>query len=143
VEFSTKGLAAGTGAIVAAARVTQPVLYHHFGSKRDLFLAVVVDTYATVPERFEEWIPVGAPFEESVDRLLDCSIAVMRADPTLAAIISTVQFEIRRDPTLADDCVPRCRGSGDSSTIWPVAPHRRSRPIPEPSPARSSRSSPG
>jgi AcrR family transcriptional regulator len=116
VEFSTKGLAAATGAIVSAAGVTQPVLYHHFGSKRELFLAVVDDTYATVLQAFDEWIPADAPFAESVDRLLDCSIAVMRADPSLAAMISTVQFEIRRDPALADDLRPtlsRFRGFFD------------------------------
>lgn len=116
VEFSTKGLAAATGAIVAAAGVTQPVLYHHFGSKRDLFLAVVEDTYASVLRRFDEWIPADAPFAESVDRLLDCSIAVMRADPSLAAMISTVQFEIRRDPALAEELRPtlsRFRGFFD------------------------------
>lgn len=116
VEFSTKGLAAATGAIVAAAGVTQPVLYHHFGNKRDLFLAVVEDTYASVLRRFDEWIPADAPFAESVDRLLDCSIAVMRADPSLAAMISTVQFEIRRDPALAEELRPtlsRFRGFFD------------------------------
>jgi AcrR family transcriptional regulator len=106
VEFSTKGLAAATGAIVSAAGVTQPALYHHFGSKRDLFLAVVDDTYATVLRRFDEQVPPDAPFAESLDRLLDCSISVMRADPSLAAMISTVQFEIRRDPALADDLRP-------------------------------------
>lgn len=106
VEFSTKGLAAATGAIVGAAGVSAPVLYHHFGSKRDLFLAVVEDTYATVMRCFDQWIPADAPFAQSVDRLLDCSISVMRADPSLAAMISTVQFEIRRDPVLADELRP-------------------------------------
>lgn len=116
VEFSTKGLAASTGAIVGAAGVTAPVLYHHFGSKRNLFLAAVEDTYATVLRRFDEWIPVDAPFARSMDRLLDCSISVMRADPSLAAMISTVQFEIRREPALADELRPtlaRFRGFFD------------------------------
>jgi TetR/AcrR family transcriptional regulator len=106
VEFSTKGMSAATGAIVGAAGVTQPALYHHFGSKRDLFLAVVEDTYATVLRRFDEWIPPDAPFARSVDLLLDCSVSVMREDPSLAAMISTVQFEIRRDPALADELRP-------------------------------------
>lgn len=143
LEFSTKGLAASTGAIVRGAGVTQPVLYHHFGSKRDLFLVVVEDTYATVLERFHQWIPDDAPFAQVVDRLLDCSTAVMRADPTLAAMISTVQFEIRRDPTLADDlrpilsrfrsffdglarraapADPRAASSGDPGTTSPADP---------------------
>jgi AcrR family transcriptional regulator len=43
-----------TAAIARVARVTEPVLYRHFASKRDLFLACLEESWARVRELWEE-----------------------------------------------------------------------------------------
>jgi AcrR family transcriptional regulator len=54
-EFASAGYAdAATERIVEAAGVTRGALYHHFGDKRDLFAAVVVELQREITDRIDQ-----------------------------------------------------------------------------------------
>ena len=110
-EFARDGLSgASVEAITAAAGVGPPTLYHHFGNKRGLFVAVVADVYAQVLAHFEAAVD-GTPgsFHEALDAVLRSSVPVMRADAGLSAMIAVAQIEFRRDPDLAEALRPGMR----------------------------------
>ena len=58
--FMAQGFAAvSTRQICAAAGVTQPTMYHHFGSKEHLYLAVVLRWFAWLRQGIEQAIAMG------------------------------------------------------------------------------------
>ncbi len=55
IEFAAGGFAGtSTGPIAQRAGVSQPYLFQLFGTKKELFLAVVRDCFARISRRFEE-----------------------------------------------------------------------------------------
>ena len=73
--FAERGYAATTlDEIAAAAGVTKPVLYRHFESKKELYLALLHRHREDLP-RFLARIPQDRPFEESIEPVLEAWIA--------------------------------------------------------------------
>jgi AcrR family transcriptional regulator len=70
--FATRGLAGtGTRDLARAAGVTEPVLYRHFPSKTDLFLAVLAAAEAAILERLRASVEArgGSPRGRAGDRV--------------------------------------------------------------------------
>lgn len=106
-EFARNGFAAtSVEDLVKMAAVTSPTLYHHFGNKRGLFIATAQDVYGRTLAAFRAAIDSNAPFDRAINALIDESAALMREEPVLAMMISTMQFELRRDPDLARELHP-------------------------------------
>ncbi len=100
--FADMGYAATTNRVVArGAGVTTGALYHYFGSKLDLYLAVYDDVQVTVEARFATAIEHTATFVERLDALLDAAHELNRDDPALARFLGSVRVDARRDPELA------------------------------------------
>ena len=58
--------------VAAAAGVTKPMVYRHFGSKKDLYIALLRRHEADLPTFIESVdVPVGATQRETVDAILD------------------------------------------------------------------------
>jgi AcrR family transcriptional regulator len=72
VEFGMHGIHGTTGAAIAKrADLTQPHLFHLFGSKRNLFLATIDYGFDRAQEAFEAALdaaPDGAPVLDTLDR---------------------------------------------------------------------------
>ncbi|WP_099023044.1 TetR/AcrR family transcriptional regulator [Mycolicibacterium palauense] len=101
-EFGRSGFAAtSVDDLARTAGVTTPTLYHHFGNKTGLFVAVGQDTYQRILGHFAEAAPPGTPFTQAFPALLKQSVDLMHVDRSLAMMTSTLQFELRRDPELA------------------------------------------
>jgi AcrR family transcriptional regulator len=76
-EFAAKGFAAAsTAGIARLAKVTQPLVHHHFKSKRALWLAVADELFAPLHEALRSGLaecaaqPVGARLEHLVRTLV-------------------------------------------------------------------------
>ncbi|NNH71181.1 TetR/AcrR family transcriptional regulator [Nocardia uniformis] len=106
-QFARNGFA-GTGVqdILDSAGVTVPVLYHHFGNKLGLFIAVAEDVYSHFLADLQQAIAPATTFEQAMDAVLDAAQRIHRADPTMAAMTLTVQIEARRDAELAERLRP-------------------------------------
>lgn len=99
--FSAAGFAnASTQTIVQEARVAQTALYHHFGSKLGLFVAVGREVYDTFVDYLDTRSREAVDFDDCLRRLLVAAADLHRQDPTLAPMAITVQLEIRRDPEI-------------------------------------------
>lgn len=109
-EFGRKGYAAtSVEELVTIAEVKSPTLYHHFGSKRGLFVAAARDAYDRTLMNFRAAIKRDASFHETLHSLIDASSVMMRDEPSLQMMICTMQFELRRDPDLGKDLRPALR----------------------------------
>ena len=56
--------------IASASKVTKPILYRHFDSKKALYLALLEKHREDLP-RFFERVPADLPFEERVEAILE------------------------------------------------------------------------
>lgn len=107
-EFGRRGFADVTvGELVELADVTSPVLYHHFGSKLGLFLERAELAYDRTLDSYRGAIEGCTTFAEMAHALLDESTRFMREQPTEAVMICTMQFELRRDPSIGTELRPR------------------------------------
>jgi len=96
--FAREGFAgAGTQEIVAAAAVAPTALYHHFGSKLGLFVAVGSEVYDIVIGHLTAAIASSESFNGRLDELIRASGELHRSDPTLAPMTVTVQLEVARN----------------------------------------------
>ncbi len=79
-EFGEHGFDGVTlDTIAGAANVTKPVLYRHWGSKEELYLALLERHREELPS-FTEDLPAGLPLEQLVERILDGWFAYARAN---------------------------------------------------------------
>ena len=81
--------------------VTAGALYHYFGSKVDLYVAVYDDVRELVYGRFEEAAAGADTFLDKFEAVLDAAHELNRQDPTLAAFVGTLRADLRRTPALA------------------------------------------
>ncbi|MFI6998222.1 TetR/AcrR family transcriptional regulator [Nocardia sp. NPDC050175] len=81
--------------------VTVPVLYHHFGSKHGLFVAVAEDVYGRFLADLRQSVESTTGFEQAINAVLDAAQRIHASDPSLASLTLTVQIEARRDEELA------------------------------------------
>ena len=101
-RFAELGYAATTNKdIAAAADITTGAIYHYFGSKRDLYLAVFEEVERQVFERFEEAAGRGSTFVDRLVLILDEAVAINREDGSIATFFVSVPLDSVRNPELA------------------------------------------
>ncbi len=102
LAFALKGYGESTNRSVAAdVGVTAGAIYHYFGSKLDLYVAVHDDVQRTINERYEVAITEPPTFRAKLDAVLDVSHELNDEDPTLAQFLGAVRVDMRRHPELA------------------------------------------
>lgn len=87
--------------LAAKAGITSGALYHYFGSKLDLYLAVHEDVQDCVYGRFNEAADSAGGFLVTFDAILDVAHELNEADPTFAAFLGVVRTDMRRHPDIA------------------------------------------
>ena len=87
--------------LAAKAGITSGALYHYFGSKLDLYLAVHEDVQQRVYGRFNEAADSADGFLGKFDAILDVAHELNEADPTFAAYLGAVRADMRRHPEIA------------------------------------------
>jgi AcrR family transcriptional regulator len=102
--FAADGFSkAKTQDIVDAAGVAPTALYHHFSSKRGLFLATSREVYATFVDYLDQSISDSGSFDAQLQALLAAAGRLHDLDPTLAPMAVTAQLEVQRDPELREE----------------------------------------
>jgi AcrR family transcriptional regulator len=82
--------------------LTAGALYHYFGSKLDLYVAVHDDLQERVYGRFNEAADGAAGFLGKFEAVLDVAHTMNREDPTLAAFLGVVRTDMRRHPEIRE-----------------------------------------
>ena len=111
-EFGTRGYGATTiDHLIATAQVNAPTLYHHFGGKRGLFVAAAISAYDQVLTTFRTAVAAetSRDFVTAVDTIFDVSIEIIGSDLTLPRMFLVIQFELPRQPGLAEELQPALR----------------------------------
>ncbi len=92
--FGTKGYAAtSVRDIVQAAGVTPPTLYHHFGSKEGLYLAMVRAGRDLLEKTWKDAIDAGGPVSERIRRLCHTHFGRKRQVAHLAWAVGRIMSE--------------------------------------------------
>lgn len=100
--FATRGYESTTNRTLAAeAGLTAGAIYHHFGSKAELYVAVQQDAIGRVTERFLAAVAEAATFLGKFESLLDEAHEMNVQDPTLALFLGAFRVDIQRNPELA------------------------------------------
>ena len=105
-------------AVLAEAGVSPPVLYHHYGDKAGLFVAVGQEVYAEFLARLRLAVPEQARFEEALDAVLVEAARITWTEPALPQMAFTVQMEIGVTTGWPRGCFRQCGLSKHSSTSW-------------------------
>ena len=101
--FAQEGFAgAGTQEIVTAAGVAPTAIYHHFGSKLGLFVAVGAEVYDIFIGHLSAAVAPAESFDGRLDALIRASGELHRSDPTLAPMAFTVQLEVARSEQIRE-----------------------------------------
>ena len=107
ITFARDGLAGSSvQAILDSAAVSAPVLYHHFGSKTGLFLAVAEAVYERFVEALHAATATVEGFDEAIDAAIDAAARLHAADPSLAPMAIEVQVAARRNAALRQELSP-------------------------------------
>lgn len=101
VSFASGGYDSATNRDVAATvGLTAGALYHYFGSKLDLYVAVHDDLQQRVYGQFNEATDSAAGFMGKFEAVLDTAHALNEEDPSLAAFLGVVRTDMRRHPEI-------------------------------------------
>ncbi len=99
--FAAGGYGASTNRELASkAGITSGALYHYFGSKLDLYVAVHDDVQARIYARFNEAVEHATGFLGKFDAVLDMAQELNQDDPTFAAFLGAVRSDMRRHPEI-------------------------------------------
>jgi AcrR family transcriptional regulator len=99
--FAESGYAtASTHMMAAKVGLTTGALYHHFGSKREIYLAVFAEAEELVLGHFQVAIEDQATFVDKVSAVLDETVRLSTADNALAGFIRSVTVDLARHPDL-------------------------------------------
>lgn len=125
--FAAHGVSgAATQDITAAAAVAPTALYHHFGSKAGLFLAVAQEVYAIFIGGLTEAVDGAEDFDDAIRRLVAAASQLHESDPTIAQMAITVQFEVQHSATLrAELAEPLADFQHLASRVAALAPNSR------------------
>lgn len=89
-EFARKGYdGARVDAIIARARVSKNLLYHHFRSKEDLYVRVLERTYETLRRRQGDIPLIGLDPIEAMKRLCEDTFQVFIDEPDIITMLNT------------------------------------------------------
>jgi AcrR family transcriptional regulator len=101
--FGIYGYDATTNKMVAErAELTTTAIYHYFGSKRDLFLAVHRETSEEVDRRMRVEIDAADTFSGKVNAMLQVANELFASEPDMAAFVGTDRIEARRHAELGE-----------------------------------------
>lgn len=107
VCFAESGYAgASTHMVAARVGLTTGALYHHFASKRDLYLAVFGEVEQVMIERFEKVAAPHRRFIDKVDAILDEIVRLSRDEPTITGFLQSMTADIGRHPELLEAITP-------------------------------------
>ncbi|MFH5923563.1 TetR/AcrR family transcriptional regulator [Roseomonas xinghualingensis] len=88
-EFSEKGLAgARVDEIAARAGVNKQLVYHHFGTKEDLYAAALEEVYAAIRTQEQALRLSQLPPLEAMERLVGFSFDYLAKHPEFVAILN-------------------------------------------------------
>lgn len=100
--FAERGYAAAsTRDILAKADATAPTLYHHFGNKAGLYLAVIREVNDEIVAAFSEAIEDRTWFLERLDGILDATLAFQARDRASSSLVLAAPVEVRQHSELA------------------------------------------
>jgi AcrR family transcriptional regulator len=100
--FSAQGYAATTTRMIAeSAGLTAAAVYHHFGRKQDLMLAVHEDVSLRSQARLRDLSAGVTTAREMIDVVFDVIVALMTEEPGATFFEVTAFEESRRHPELA------------------------------------------
>ena len=106
--FSVHGYEVATNRdIASAAGITSGALYHYFGSKLDLYLAVHEDVQAGVYESFSNATINLETFTEMFLAVLEVAHDMNENDPSVARFVGAVRVDAQRHPEMAAALSPR------------------------------------
>lgn len=101
LAFAARGYPAATNRNLAVeAGLTSGAIYHYFGSKLDLYIAVHDDAQERVFSRFTKAIARTETFLGQIEAVLDEAHEMNKEDPTLAQFLGSLRVDTRRDPDL-------------------------------------------
>jgi TetR/AcrR family transcriptional regulator len=87
-EFAARGFAgARVDRIARRARVNKAMLYYHFGSKQELYRALLRQTFAAAAARLQPIVDAAAPADEKIDRVIETLAAFIRDHAFFPAIM--------------------------------------------------------
>ena len=108
--FSVLGYEVATNREIASrSGVTPGALYHYFGFKMDLYLAVHEYTQDLVYSRFSEAIVGRHTFVDQFTAVLDVAHEMNRTDHSVARFLGAVRVDVRRHPEMRVSVEPRSR----------------------------------
>ncbi|MBZ0306998.1 MAG: TetR family transcriptional regulator [Anaerolineae bacterium] len=101
--FSKEGYNAATlGTIAAEAEVTRGAIYHHFGSKPELYKALLAEYASQGGEIINEAVSEGGTLVDILTRALVRQMEALEDNPDLRATIELTLFKTAREPELED-----------------------------------------
>jgi AcrR family transcriptional regulator len=86
--------------IAAATNITTGAIYHHYESKKALFVAVYADAEGKVLAEFEAAAKRQATFADQLCAVFETAARLHGNDPTLARFSAISAIELRRHPEL-------------------------------------------
>lgn len=96
-EFSQKGFDGGRmDDIAKAASVSKNSLYYHFGSKDELFLAVLEEVYTTIRGRHNEVSLRGLPPDEAMRKLVRHTASIWIEYPEFGRLLASENLQEAR-----------------------------------------------
>jgi TetR/AcrR family transcriptional regulator len=91
--FARKGYSATTvREIVAAAAVTKPVLYYHFGNKEGIFLAMMTEALAEFEATTAAAVSAGGTATERILRVLDGTFALVLEHLDVMRVLDAIYY---------------------------------------------------
>ena len=101
LAFAARGYDASTNRSLGAdAGITAGAIYHYFGSKLDLYIAVHDDVQARVFAQFGEAVSEPNTFRGKIEALLEAAHEMNKEDPSLAQFLGALRVDMRRNPEL-------------------------------------------
>lgn len=101
LAFAQRGYGAATNrSLGAEAGITAGAIYHYFGSKLDLYIAVHDDVQERVYARFAQAVSTPATFRGKLEAVLDEAHVMNDEDPTLAQFLGALRVDMRRHDEL-------------------------------------------
>lgn len=95
-------VAASTHMVAARVGLTTGALYHHFGSKRELYLAVFEEVEELIDKRFRAAAAPHTTFVAKVEAVLDEAVRLNKTYPTVAGFALSVSGDLARHPDLQE-----------------------------------------
>ncbi|MGD9999187.1 MAG: TetR/AcrR family transcriptional regulator [Ilumatobacteraceae bacterium] len=103
LAFAQRGYDSATNRNLGAeAGLTAGAIYHYFGSKLDLYIAVHDDVQDRVYTRFRAAVARADTFRGQFEAVLDEAHEMNKEDPTLAQFLGALRVDMRRNPELKE-----------------------------------------